>query len=243
MVIQTGSIVILAFVFGDYATQLIPLGAHASAIYAAAAIVILTALNSFSVKHSTRTQNLLSAVKVIGLLTIFVVGMSIPAVPQSLSTNYSHSGALGLAMVFVFLTYGGWNKIAFASAEFRNPQRDILRALLWGIFVITAVFVLANLAYMNVLGLQGVAQSKVVAADLMRRALGEYGGKFISLLIAVSTLGAASGTIFTGAANQLRAWSRVHPVSPNGTMARTNQDASGRLSGTVCYHIAAGDLR
>ena len=242
MVIQTGSIVILAFVFGDYATQLIPLGAHASAIYAAAAIVILTALNSFSVKHSTRTQNLLSAVKVIGLLTIFVVGMSIPAVPQSLSTNYSHSGALGLAMVFVLLTYGGWNEIAFASAEFRNPQRDILRALLWGIFVITAVFVLANLAYMNVLGLQGVAQSKVVAADLMRRALGEYGGKFISLLIAVSTLGGASGTIFTGARTNY-ALGRGFPVSPNGTMARTNQDASGRLSGTVCYHIAAGDLR
>jgi APA family basic amino acid/polyamine antiporter len=199
MVIQTGSIVILAFVFGDYATQLIPLGAHAPAIYAAAAIIILTVLNSVSVKHSTRTQNVLSAVKVIGLLVIFVVGMSIPAAPGSASTNYSNAGALGLAMVFVLLTYGGWTEIAFASAEFRNPQRDILRALLWSISVITAVFVLANLAYVNVLGLDGVAQSEVVAADLMRRALGEYGAKFISLLIAVSTLGAASVTIFTGA--------------------------------------------
>ena len=101
-------------------------------------------------------------------------------------------------MVFVLLTYGGWNEIAFA-AEFRNPQRDILRALLWGISVITVVFILASLAYVNVLGVEGVARSEVVAADLMRRALGEYGAKFISLLIAVSTLGAASVTIFTGA--------------------------------------------
>jgi APA family basic amino acid/polyamine antiporter len=199
MVIQTGSIVILAFVFGDYATQLIPLGAHAPAIYAAAAIIILTVLNSVSVKHSTRIQNLLSAAKVIGLLAIFVVGMSIPTPSRSLSNNYSDTGSLGLAMVFVLLTYGGWNEIAFASAEFRNPQRDIRRALLWGISVITVVFILANLAYVNVLGIDGVAQSEVVAADLMRRALGEYGAKFISLLIAVSTLGAASVTIFTGA--------------------------------------------
>ncbi len=199
MVIQTGSIVILAFVFGDYAAQLIPLGTHASAIYAAAAIIILTALNSVSVKHSTLTQNLFSTVKVIGLLAIFVVGMSTTAVSRPLSTNSTHTGALGLAMVFVLLTYGGWNEIAFASAEFRNPQRDILRALLWGIFVITAVFVLVNVAYMNVLGLEGIAHSEVVAADLMRRALGDHGARFISLLIAICTLGAANGTIFTGA--------------------------------------------
>ncbi len=102
-------------------------------------------------------------------------------------------------MVFVLLTYGGWNEIAFASAEFRNLQRDLLRALLWGIFVITVVFFLVNLAYINALGLSGVANSEVVAADLMRRAFGENGAKFISVLIAVATLGAASGTIFTGA--------------------------------------------
>jgi len=102
-------------------------------------------------------------------------------------------------MVFILLTYGGWNEIAFASAEFRNLRRDMLRALLWGIFIITVIFVLVNLAYVNVLGLKGVAESEVVAADLMRRALGEYGAKFISILIVISTLGAASGTIFTGA--------------------------------------------
>lgn len=199
MVIQTGSIVILAFVFGDYVAQLLSAGPHAPAIYAAVSIVILTVLNALSLKHSTRTQNFLSAVKVVGLLTIFVVGMSIPAASAAPSTNYGGNSSLGLAMVFVLLTYGGWNEIAFASAEFRNPQRDILRALLWGIAVITAVFVLVNLAYVNVLGLEGVAKSEVVAADLMRKSLGEYGAKAISLLIAVSTLSAASGTIFTGA--------------------------------------------
>ncbi len=95
MVIQTGSIVILAFVFGDYAAELAPIGHHASAIYAAASIVILTVLNALSVKHSTRTQNFLSAVKVVGLLMIFVVGMSIPPAPPSPSTNSGSSARWG----------------------------------------------------------------------------------------------------------------------------------------------------
>jgi APA family basic amino acid/polyamine antiporter len=198
-VIQTGSIVILAFVFGDYASQLLPLGPYAPAIYAAAAIVILSILNSVSLKHSTRTQNLLSAAKILGLLCIIVVGIWLPTSPVLFGNENLQNRSLGLAMVFVLLTYGGWNEIAFASAEFRNLQRDMLRALLWGIFIITVVFVLVNIAYVNVLGLKGVAASEVVAADLMRRAFGDYGAKFISILIAVSTLGAASGTIFTGA--------------------------------------------
>lgn len=200
MVIQTGSIVILAFVFGDYAAQLLPLGHHASAIYAAAAIIILSILNSVSIKHSTRTQNLLSGAKILGLLVVCSAGIFLsPSLSVPATTAHMANGTLGLAMVFVLLTYGGWNEIAFASTEFRNVQRDMLRALVGGIVVITALFVLVNLAYVSVLGLKGVAESEVVAADVMRSIFGEYGATFISLLITVSTLGAASGTIFTGA--------------------------------------------
>jgi len=199
-VIQTGSIVILAFVFGDYAAQLLPLGLHASATYAAAAIITLSILNSVSIKHSTRTQNVLSGAKILGLLCICAAGIFLQT-PLSVNqaSAYAPHGTLGLAMVFVLLTYGGWNEIAFASAEFRNLQRDMSRALVCGVVVITIVFVLVNLAYLNVLGLKGVAESEVVAADMMRSFFGEYGAKFISLLITISTLGAASGTIFTGA--------------------------------------------
>ena len=68
----------------------------------------------------------------------------------------------------------------------------MLKALLWGIAIITAVFLLVNVAYLKGLGIEGIARSQVVAADLMEGALGESGAKFISLLIAVSSLGAAS---------------------------------------------------
>ncbi|MBA2527744.1 MAG: amino acid permease [Pyrinomonadaceae bacterium] len=196
-IIQTGSIAILAFVFGDYATQLVSLGEQSTAIYAGAAIILLTALNSFGVRHGTLTQRYLTGAKVLGLLSVVFIGFFLagPNPPAALGTP---NGSFGLAMVFVLLTYGGWNEIAFASAEFRDVRR-IMRALLWGIAIITAVFLLVNVAYLRGLGLEGVARSQVVAVDLMEGTLGGSGAKFISLLIAVSSLGAASGTIFTGA--------------------------------------------
>src|SRR6185503_4560668 len=128
-VIQTGSIVILAFVFGDYASQLFPLGPYASAIYAAIAVIVLSILNSVSLKHSTRTQNILTGAKILGLVCIIIVGIWLPTAPVSFANDYLPNRSLGLAMVFVLLTYGGWNEIAFASAEFRNLQRDMLRSL------------------------------------------------------------------------------------------------------------------
>ena len=134
-------------------------GPDAPAIYAAAAVIILSILNSVSLKQSSRTQNLLSGAKVLGLLCIIIVGIWLPAAPVLVTKDYLLNRSLGLAMVFILLTYGGWNEIAFASAEFRNLQRDMLRALLWGIFVITFVFVLVNIAYLNLLGLEGVAGS------------------------------------------------------------------------------------
>lgn len=233
MVIQTGSIVILSFVFGDYAAQLFPLGAHASAIYAAAAIVILSILNAVSIKNTTRTQNVLSGAKILGLLCVCTTGLlltSSPTISEPGGTAQMPGGSLGLAMVFVLLTYGGWNEIAFASAEFRKVQRDMLRALVWGIVVITAVFLLVNLAYVNSLGLKGVADSGVVAADVMRKSFGEYGAKFISLLITVATLSAASGTIFTGARTNYALGKSFSPFSFMGRWhERTNTPLAALL--------------
>lgn len=197
-VIQTGSIVLLAFVFGDYASQIWPLGTFSSSIYAAGSIAILTAVNILGLAQGKWTQNWLSAAKVLGLLLVIVLGLT--ALPNStVPIEPSLSGNWGLAMVFVLLSYGGWNEAAYISAEIQNQRRNILRSLVGSIGIITAIYLLINLAYLQGLGLSNMAASKAVAADLMRSIWGETGALFISLLIAVSTLGAINATIFTGA--------------------------------------------
>ncbi len=199
-VIQTGSIALLAFVFGDYVSQIWRLGTFSSSIYAAIAIALLTALNIIGLQQGKWTQNLLSAAKVLGLLLVVFLGLT--AIPNSAAAapvESASSGTWGLAMVFVLLSYGGWNEAAYISAEIQDGRRNIIRSLMWSIGIITAIYLLINLAYLRGLGLANMAQSEAVAADLMRSLWGEPGALFISVLIAIATLGATNATIFTGA--------------------------------------------
>jgi basic amino acid/polyamine antiporter, APA family len=198
-VIQTGSIALLAFVLGDYASQILPLGNFSAGIYAAVAIALLTALNILGVKHSKRLQNWLTITTILGLLAIIIIGLTLPTGTSSPAPATAATGSWGSAMVFVLLSYGGWNEAAQISAEIENYRRNIVRSLLWGLGIITAIYILINLAYLKSLGLAGMAQSPAVAADLMRYAFGEPGAKFISILVVICTLDSINATIFTGA--------------------------------------------
>ncbi len=199
-VIQPGSIAMLAFVSGDYISQLLPFGNHASSLYAAIAIGTLTGLNLTGSQKGTWTQNFLTILKILGLLSVVVAGISFASPPPPLVSPAPTPGvAFGMAMIFVLLTFGGWNEGAYISAELPQVQRNMVRVLLWGLGIIMGIYLLVNIAYLKGLGLKELSQSEVVAADLMRRIFGEGGAKFISFLIAVSALGAINATIFTGA--------------------------------------------
>lgn len=165
--IQTGSIALLAFVFGDYASQLLRLGTFSVGIYAALAIVFLTMLNILGSKHSKRLQNWLTITTILGLLAIIIIGLTSPTGTSPAPATAAGTKSWGSAMVFVLLSYGGWNEAAQISAEIENYQRNIVRSLLWGLGIITALYLLINLADLKGLGLTGMAQSPAVAADLL----------------------------------------------------------------------------
>jgi APA family basic amino acid/polyamine antiporter len=212
-VIQTGSLAILSFVFGDYASQLLGLGRYSPSIYAGLLVVSLTGLNALGVRHGTRTQNYLTLIEVFSLLIILVAGLLLiePSASQEApATAPTSLGAIGLAMVFVLLTYGGWNEAAYISAETSN-RRDVGRALLLSISIVTGLYLLVNWAYLRGLGLSGVAGSDAVAADLMQRATGQRGAMFVSLLVAVSAATSANATVFTGARTNY-AFGRDFPI-------------------------------
>jgi amino acid transporter len=203
VVIQTGSIALLAFVFGDYASQLWSLGAHSSSLYAGAAILGLTVMNAAGVRLGTFTQRLLTGGTVLGLLV--VIGAGLFAAPaETVSAAPTGGGSMsssqfGMAMVFVLLTYGGWNESAYVSAELHDVQRNMVRALLISLGLITTLYLLVNWAYLNGLGLGGMSGTDAVAADLMRATLGETGAVLLSLFVAVAALSSTNATIFTGA--------------------------------------------
>ncbi len=198
VVIQTGSIASLAFIFGDYASQIWSLGRYSTAVYAALSIVALTAINAISVEQGALVQKLLTGAKIAGLLLVIVGGLlSGPA--SQVPTRPVEAPSVGLALVFVLYTYGGWNEAAYISAEVRHAERNLVKALLLSIGIVTAVYLLVNAAYLYGLGFDRLAQSKAVAADVMERGLGTWARTLVSILAAISALGALNGTIITGA--------------------------------------------
>jgi APA family basic amino acid/polyamine antiporter len=206
-VIATGSIALLAFVFGDYMQNLLSLGPWGASLWAAIAVLVLWAINSRGILVGASTQGWLTALEVGGLLALVAAAVwftgSIAAPPPASITAAANPGlgAFGLAMVFVLLTYGGWNEAAYISAEMRE-RRQIVRALVLSIVFITALYLLVNWAYLRGLGFAGMARSEAVAADLMRVAFGPVGDKLISILVAVAAITSMNATMIVGARTQ-----------------------------------------
>ena len=195
-VMQTGSIALVSLVFGDYFTQLLPLGAYSSAIYAAAAIVVLTTLNVVGTWQGKTAQNLLTIAIVVAMVTAFVAAVAHPGVAPSASTG---TLSIGGAMILVLLTYGGWNEAAYLSGEIKDVRRNMVRALMIGIGVVTLLYVAINYAYVRVLGLDGLRSSEAIGADLMRATLGDAGAVVLIVLVVAAALSTVNATIFTGA--------------------------------------------
>lgn len=203
-VIQTGSIALLAFVFGDYVSELLRLGEYSSSLYAALVVVLLTALNVAGVHPGKNTQRWLTGLTIAGLLVVVIAGLffSSSSAPQEVLSGSVEGGGqagFGIAMVFVLITYGGWNEAAYVSAELRDVGRNMVRALLFSIGLIALLYLLVNVAYLRGLGIGGMSGTDAIAADLMRATLGPQGAQLLSVLVAVAALSSANATIFTGA--------------------------------------------
>ncbi len=197
-VIQTGSLALLSYIFADYLSAVLPLGAYSSAIYAAALVVILTWTNLLGVRRGTMTQLWLTGIEVLGLGAVIVVGLLVE--PATVPTVFQErDSAMGLILVFVLLTFGGWSEVVYLSAEIRGSQRRMASILVGSLIAVTALYLMVNWAFVRVLGLEGVASSDAVAADLMGHAFGPAGAAAISLLVAVAALTSANATAITGA--------------------------------------------
>ena len=197
-VIQTGAIAAVAFVFGDYASEIFPLGSKSSAIYAALGVVILTVINFAGTIQSKVLQTVMQYLLFAGLLFLGIAGFLVSGAAKPAAAG-APSGSFGLAMIFVLLTYGGWNEAAYLSGEVKDARRNMLRVLVGGILVVTALYLLVNIGYLSALGLGGMKESKAVAADVTRLLIGDKGAVLLSLIVCLAALTTMNAAIFTGA--------------------------------------------
>lgn len=248
IVYQTGSIAAIAVAFARYFGYFVdlphlgpaleawhipligniaPLADIGVKMVAIGAIVTVAVVNYFGVQFGGFVQNIFTSLKVAALGGIIVLGFAagkgsvdhffpLWGVPSSGDLL----GAIGVAMVATLWSYDGWNSLTYLAGEVREPKKNIPRALILGTVIVIAIYVLANLAYLYVLPIGEIAGSKLVAADMMERVFGGYGGAVIAAAVMISTFGTVNGTSMTTARVYFamardrmffRSMDRVHP--------------------------------
>jgi APA family basic amino acid/polyamine antiporter len=202
MIINTGSIALLAFVFGDYISTLVSLGAYSSVIWALTVVVLLTAVNLAGIHASSRMQTWLTVTEIIGLLAVVLAGFWVDAPASGAVQWFAQAPApsqWGLCLVFVLLTFGGWNEAAYISAELKGGPRTMVWVILASMLTLTVIYLLVNTALLLGLGLSGLSQSKTAASDLLGFAFGPLAQKALGLFVAIAALTSINATMFVGA--------------------------------------------
>ncbi len=187
---HSGSIAAVSTVFVEYLGAALGIKVSHPAPWAVGTIVFLAGVNWFGIRAGAWTQNLLTVLKLLALAVLIAVGLSLggapaPAAPARRVAPFVFLGAL----MPVLFSYGGWYYVNDIAGEIRNPQRNLPRSLVLGMLLVATFYLLANAAYLSVLGHAGLAASQAPAADVMRQAFGEPGARLIALGVAISTLG------------------------------------------------------
>ena len=189
----------LAVVLSIYISYFHPFGPLASKAIAVTAIALFTFVNYRGVSLGALVQKSFAAAKLIGILTIvgsaFLFGHAAAAPARTAATVTPSS--FGVALIACLLAYDGWVQMSFVAGEIKNPRRNILFALGFGIAAVIAVYLLANLAYLRVLSIPEIAASTHVGADAAERVLGPVGGTLVSTIILLSIIGSLNGAILT----------------------------------------------
>jgi basic amino acid/polyamine antiporter, APA family len=194
LVIATGAIAAVAVTFATYAASLVGFGPHARVPLAVGAIVLLSGVNYLGVKPGAVTQNVFTLLKLGALAALILAGLLLPHPAHTVEQMgglavKSELLAVGTALVPVLFAVGGWQQTNFVAEELIEPERNLPRALLGGVALVVAVYLLANLAYLRTLGIQGLATSAAPAADVMQAQLGGQGATLIAAGITFSTFG------------------------------------------------------
>jgi basic amino acid/polyamine antiporter, APA family len=217
----TGTVAALGVGFATYLGQTFP-ALHAEKVVASlrfvditrghlialAAIALQTLINIFGVKKGAVLQNIATWAK-FGAIAVFVVGglflgrgswdhFRHSLVPSG-NEHVSIVTGVGIALIAVFWAYDGWVYITFVGGEVKDPQRNVPRALIWGLLLVGVVYISINAVYVYALPMNEIAAQEAVAQTA---AVSMFSGRvapWLSLMVAVSCFGAMAPCLMSGA--------------------------------------------
>lgn len=184
-------------------------------LIAIAALFFLTLFNIRGVEGGGWLSNIVTSAKILGILLLIVLGLSysghpaaptsaIPTVHMGQANELLQISAFFTAMLGAFWAYDGWVNITNMASEFKNPTKNIPRAIIIGTALTMFLYLMANYAYLQVLTPADFAHLKtqegsIAAVEVAGIVMGPIGVTVISILIMVSTFGATQASTMSAA--------------------------------------------
>jgi APA family basic amino acid/polyamine antiporter len=195
-------------------SMIIPVGVNTAQLVGIAIIALLTANNCINLKAGKLVQNVFTVAKALSLVVIIVVGFAFGRPDSALHepgfwtargagaaplAGFALFAAGWVAMIGSMFSADAWNNVTFVAAEVKDPRKNVGRSLILGAGGVVLLYVLVNVAYLNLLpfgAIAGAPEQRVAAAAIGR--VVPWGALAISIVVMVSTFGCLNGMILAG---------------------------------------------
>ncbi len=169
-------------------------------------LVIMTIVNYLGVRLGGAVQVVLTLVKILSVLVVIGVaffsgaGSAHPADPVWPSAlNGGILIAFLAALAAALWAYDGWEDLNLVGSEVENPQKNFPRALLGGVALVAAIYLLFSAACLRVLPFDAVANSSHIASDVVERVAGHGAAYWMTLAMVISAIGSLNSSVLSGA--------------------------------------------
>jgi APA family basic amino acid/polyamine antiporter len=203
LVVQAGGMAAVAIVFARNLNLLAGGGLPEPAIVVAV-LAILAAVNCIGVQAGDGAQSALGALKFGAIAVLVVVGLffaphaAVFAPPADHQAPTDAVKRFGEALIPVVFSYGGWQTANYVAGEMKDSRRNLVRALLIGVLAVVTIYLLVNIACLNVLGIVALGKTLTPTSDVLRVVAGPLGGKLAAAAVALSAIGYLSQSMLTG---------------------------------------------
>lgn len=192
----------LSIVFVTQATYFIPMTGTQQKILAIFMLFFIMIINVLSTKLGSKVQFVATIAKLIPIFVIIIFGMlkgqaHSLSVPVAAGTSMGAAG-FGAAILGTLWAYDGWIGVGNMAGELKNPKKDLPRSIILGLSITIVVYILINMAIVNVMPVSNVIDSQKPASDVAVILFGTSGAGLIAAGIMISIFGAMNGYLMTG---------------------------------------------